>query len=263
MINIKTAIKYLFFVAFLIVMFASCIPTKKQTYLQAPEDSDTIVSFFKQQQFEYKIKSGDKLYINITSADQERLMLLSTSSNNNQQQPSAIYLNSFNVNEKGFVFLPLIGNINVVDKNVYEIEEMILDEISKYINSTSILVNVKLVNFNITIMGEVNNPGHYSVYEDKINIFEAVSMGGDMTWTADRSDVLLIRENVDGSEIIHMDLLEDEILLSEYYYLLPGDIVYVKPVKNKNLVFVRDPYTFILSVISTLILIATFTQNRS
>lgn len=260
MTHFKKAIRLLVYSSLFIIIVVSCVPVKKQIYLQPPEDADSVSGFFNHPSFIYKLKSGDMLYIRISSADQDRLKLLSIEAGA-YQQPSTIYLNSFTIDEDGKVFLPLIGTIDVADQTVKQVEAIILDEIEKYISVSSVLVNVKLVNFNITVLGEVNTPGHFSIFEDNINIFEALSLGGDLSPTADRSNVVLLREWESGTKMIHINLLDESILTSDYYYLMPGDILYIQPLKSKNLVFSSAPYSLFLSIISTIILILTFTKN--
>ena len=123
-------------------------------------------------------------------------------------------------------------------------------------------VVVKLVNYNLSVLGEVKRPAMYKIYQDRVSVFEAIAMAGDMTVGAKRDDVIIIRKTPSGVEYHHVNLLKDSFLQSEYYYLMPGDIVYVQPVKNINYVFASAPYALILSTISTMVLIATFLLNN-
>ncbi len=89
----------------------------------------------------------------------------------------------------------------------------------------------------LSLVGEVNKPGQYKIYQDKINIFEMIAMAGDLSVYAKRDDVVLVRKTETGSQIHHIDLLDEELLESEFYYLMPDDIIYIKPVKGKNFAF--------------------------
>ena len=91
------------------------------------------------------------------------------------------------------------------------------------------MVFVKLVNYSVTLVGEVYKPGQYKIYQDRINIFEVISLAGDLTTFAKRDDVVLVRKSGNKSKIYHIDLLKDNVLESDYYYIMPDDIIYVKP----------------------------------
>jgi polysaccharide export outer membrane protein len=109
---------------------------------------------------------------------------------------------------------------------------------------------VKLSNFNLTVLGEVNRPGMYKVYQSQINLFEAVALAGNMTNFAKNSEVRIVRQTDNGSEIVTVDMGSADILTSPYYYLKPNDIIYVEPLKIKQWGFTTFPYSTLLSVIS-------------
>ena len=120
---------------------------------------------------------------------------------------------------------------------------------------------VKLVNFNITMLGEVKRPGQYKVYQTSINLFQAVSMASDLTDFANRNKIAIIRQTKTGSEVTYVDMTKRDLLLSDYYYLKPNDIVYVQPVKGKQFTFANFPYGVIFGFISTTILLLSYLQK--
>ncbi len=85
------------------------------------------------------------------------------------------------------------------------------------------------------MLGEFNRPGEYSVYESKFNIFDAIAQAGDLTTFAKRNKIYLVRQTESGSKVVHLDLNDIGILESEYYTIMPNDIIYAQPVKGKNL----------------------------
>jgi polysaccharide export outer membrane protein len=119
-----------------------------------------------------------------------------------------------------------------------------------------------LAAFKVTMLGEVNIPGEISVWESKFNIFDAVSEAGDLTPRAKRNDVIIVRETKTGSVVKHLDLNDIMILESDYYFLLPGDIVYVPPLKGKSFIFADFPYALIFTTISTTLLLINFFQTN-
>ncbi len=120
------------------------------------------------------------------------------------------------------------------------------------------MVIVRLASFRITLLGEFQSPGKYDVYQNNINIFEAISLGGDLTDFAKRNKVAIIRQTGKGSKVIRVDLNDKRILESDYYYLLPNDIVYAEPIKAKQFVSTNFPYGLVFSVLSTILLLYTF-----
>ncbi|MCD4747002.1 MAG: polysaccharide biosynthesis/export family protein [Bacteroidales bacterium] len=221
---------------------------------------DTIKrEFINEKKVDYRVQPYDNLYIRIISLDEETYSFFNNTQGSNQNMytsDAAIYLSSYDVNDSGFVHLPFIGNVLVKNLTVEEIKETLLKIVNEYLKETTVIV--KLVNFNITFIGEVYSPGEYKIYQDKINIFEAISIAGDLTTYANRNEVLIVRQTKKGSDIHQVDLLSDKILESEFYYLMPNDIVYIKPLKGKQFSFETFPYTLFLSTITTFILILTF-----
>jgi len=123
-------------------------------------------------------------------------------------------------------------------------------------------VIVKLAIFKVTVLGEVNRPGTVDVYRNRVNIFELLSAAGDMTTFAKRDKVILIRETESGSSVHQLNLNDISILESEYYYVLPDDVVYVPPVKGKNFAFANFPYALIFTTITTTLLLINFFKTN-
>jgi len=238
----------------LFAIFTSCVPIKKQIYLQTKEDT-TKTNFFSEQYLDYKLQSGNNLYVQVYSIDEELSQFFNlgggTAGGGNIYYDAAIYLNSYLVDDSGFVELPFLGKLYVKGLTVQEAKDIIQNQIDKYVKE--IIVIVKLVNYNVTIVGEIERPGQYKIYQDRINIFEIISLAGDMTTFAKRDDIILVRKTEKGSKMYHIDLLSDNILESEFYYIMPDDIIYIKPVKGKNYAFESFPYTLVISSISLIL----------
>ena len=242
----------------MIIFFSSCVPIKKQVYLQAAED--TLKTTYQYKEFEaHKLQTANDLYVRIFSISKDAGDFFNQgySSSGNIYYDAAIYLNSYNVDNEGYVDLPFIGQLYVRGLTRVEVKEVVQKEIDKYLVSTTVVV--KLVNYNVSIVGEVDKPGQYKIYQDRINIFEVISLAGDLTTYAKRDDIVLVRKQGSEAKIFHINLLEDNVLESEYYYILPDDIIYIKPIKGKNFAFSAFPYTLVISTISlTLALVAIF-----
>ena len=96
------------------------------------------------------------------------------------------------------------------------------------------IVNVKLLNFNFTILGEVNRPGEYRTLESSITFFEAVGFAGDMTDFADRANIRIVRYNESKAQITYVNVLDANFIHSGFFYLKPNDLILVSPSKIKN-----------------------------
>jgi polysaccharide export outer membrane protein len=146
-----------------------------------------------------------------------------------------------------------------MNKTTEEVQNHIQNSFKDILSDAVVIV--RLASFRITLLGEFKRPGKYQVYQNNINIFEAISMGGDLTDFARRFRIAIIRQTDFGSEIIRVDLNDKRILESDFYYLLPNDIVYAEPIKAKAFVGTSFPYGLLFSVLSTIILIYTLTIN--
>ena len=249
--------KSLIWIGIIALIFSSCVPQKKMLYFQVKSDADTMTSFYNEKSIEYKIQPGDNLFIKVVSLDEKISMLLNpTGTYNYMTTDAAIYLNSYSVDERGYLDFPLTGKIMIKNLTVEEIKSKLNQALEVYLKEFVIIV--RLVNFNITVLGEVNRPGPYKVYQNRINIFEAVSMAGDMTDFANREKVAIVRQTKSGSKVIYLDMTKRSILESDYFFLRPNDILYVIPVKGKQFSFADFPYSVVFSAISTAFLVVNY-----
>jgi polysaccharide biosynthesis/export protein len=258
--NLKKNLNLFFWIGLIILMSVSCIPQKKVVYMQAQSKTDTITTFQNERKLEYKVQSGDNLYIRVVTLDEKTTLLLNPQGNSSPSEGASIYLDSYNVNEEGYLDFPMIGEVMVQNMNVEEIKNVIKERLTRYMKG--FIVIVKLVNFKITLLGEVNIPGQYKIYQDNINIFECVAMAGDLTDFANRNKVAIIRQTKNGSEVIYIDMTNRDLLLSEYFYLKPNDIVYAQPVKSAQFAFANFPYAIVFGLISSTVLIISFIQSN-
>ena len=147
-------------------------------------------------------------------------------------------LQTYLVDNDGTIEFPVLGTLKVGGLTKSECEKMVHDKILPYLNAKeNPVVTVRMANYKISVLGEVNRPGVFTVNNEKINIFEALAQAGDLTIYGVRDNVKLIRENANGRKEIHTIVLNDANLInSPYYYLQQNDILYVEPnnVKSQN-----------------------------
>ncbi|MGE5383126.1 MAG: polysaccharide biosynthesis/export family protein [Omnitrophica WOR_2 bacterium] len=250
---------YLAVLIITMLVLNSCISQKKTIYLNNKSKYSAGSTTYENDMSVYKVRPGDFLYINVSSLDPKNLTTFEGNERNEYQLQSemSIYLKSFQVNDSGFITFPVVGKIEVAALSVNEIRNKLQSIMDDFYQLTT--VTVKLVNFKISLMGEIIRPGTYAVYQDRLNIFQALSMGGDMTVYGNRRNVNIIRKtNNGGTEILKINLLSDSLLELPGYYLQPDDVIYVEPMKSKNFAFTAFPYSIVLSTITTTLLIMNF-----
>jgi polysaccharide export outer membrane protein len=211
---------------------------------------------------DYKLRPGDNLFLRVLNTIDERSASAISGeygARNYLSSDASIYLQSYTLDEEGCIEMPLTGKIEVKNLTIDQAKAKLQTELDKFVNQTTIIV--KLSNFNLTVLGEVTRPGMYKVYQSQINLFEAISMAGNMTNFAKNSEVRIIRQTDNGSEVITVDMGQADILSSPYYYLKPNDIIYVEPLKIKQWGFTAFPYSTVISVISLGVTLVTLVRS--
>lgn len=245
-----------------VLSVSSCISQKKTIYLQQKSKYTSGEISYENDLSVYKVQPGDFLYINVESLDPKNLTSFQGTEKNEYQLQSemGIYLKSFQINDSGYISFPVVGKIQVAGLSVEQIRVKLQKIMDEFYQLTTVIV--KLVNFKISVMGEVNRPGTFTVYQDRINIFQAISLAGDLTNYGNRETVNIIRKTkAGGTEVIKVNLLTDSLFELPGYYLQPDDIIYVEPMKSKNFAFTAFPYSIVLSTITTTLLILNFFQK--
>jgi polysaccharide biosynthesis/export protein len=249
------------------VMTLSCITSKKLTYLQStqlPGDTamtvrqDTVMAV---QPGDYKIQPFDNLFIKVVTPDPQWSEMFNTyqanSSGSNITEQSADLI-SYPVDKDGNIELPYAGKFKVSDKSLRMIKPELEALLKSYV--TDAAVTVKMINNYISILGEVRNPGKYAIYKDRLNIFQALAMAGDLGEYSDRQRVQIIRQTSGGSTVKEFSLSDRKILASEFFYVMPNDVIYAKPMKGRFFQMNAFPYGVILSTITTFILLLNVIQ---
>lgn len=223
----------LFFVIFLLSL-ESCVSSKKVIYFnnlndtlnQGVENAPNI--------FNPRIQKNDVLAISIGGSNAEDLIALNSGSG---VVPGAIAgTNSkslgYLVDPDGKIQLPFIGRIRAEGLTRLELEDTLTTLMKEYTKNP--VVNIKFLNYNFSILGEVNRPGKFDM-EDRTSILQAISLAGDLTSLAKRNNILVIREVNGKREFGRVNLLSKDAFKSPYFYLKTNDVVYVEPVRSKFL----------------------------
>ncbi|MBQ8239231.1 MAG: polysaccharide biosynthesis/export family protein [Bacteroides sp.] len=222
---------------FCTLLLASCTSYKNVPYLQNPEVVNSYTEVLPM--YDAKIMPKDLLTITVNTSDPEAAapFNLSVQSAINTGRTSNLYsqptLQQYLVSNDGTIDFPVLGRLNVGGLTKNQAEDLIREKLGDYLKEVPI-VTVRMSNYKIAVLGEVARPGMFTVSNEKVNIFEALAMAGDLTIWGVRDDVKLIRENAQGKrEIISLNLNNAEIVTCPYYYLQQNDIVYVNPNKTK------------------------------
>lgn len=255
--------------ALLLLWMSSCYSRKELIYLQDPTFSNEYPTQIKNRRPTYKLQTNDVLHIDIQNPDTESAQFFNYGQEGMQAfgNQLTLFVQGHSVDEGGYVTVPLVGKVKVEDLTVDEAKNLLQQEVDKFLRNTS--VDVKLISFKISVMGEVNNPGYYYVYNGQANVLEGLSLAGDLTDFGSRSNIKLIRQNENGAEVILLDLTNSDMMKSKYYYLLPNDVIYVEPstqqLRRENLVPIGIVFTAItsLALLANVIINFSNTQNNT
>jgi polysaccharide biosynthesis/export protein len=244
-------------VVFLLFTATSCsTPLQEVTYLKGIETGRTYEHGTLPD--EYRIRANDHLYIRIIGVDQDNVAFLNLIGSQTSSIGSSYNLEliTYLVDENGNIQYPFLGEINVSNMTLTEVQEILQQRVDLYLQNASVFV--KLVSRTITVLGEVGNPGKISMVKSRMTVFETLGMAGDISDFGNYQNVKIIRELPEGKQIAEIDLTNPAILFSPYYYIQPHDIVYVEHRTRiygaKNMPF-TSPLTITASVISIGLLI--------
>ena len=243
--SMQKYILFLFFGVFL-GTFYGCVPNQKIIYLQNKEGLENL-SDGKVINYEipdYRLQYNDIIDVNIKTVEdllRDGFNVLGEQTTQNsmvgqvaQSGGDIYYMNGYNVDKEGFVRLPMIGKVSVIDKTIEEARLVIEEKVKAFVK-TELYVKVKLGGIRYSALGEFRKPGKFVVLQDRMTIFEAIAHAGDLTTVAKRDNLILIRQNPEGTEIHTIDLTDRKIVQSPYYFIQPNDQLYAEPMKVREL----------------------------
>jgi polysaccharide export outer membrane protein len=230
------------------MMTFSCTTHRQLVYLKNV-DSVSAESYYPKTRPEYKIQSRDIMYVKIYSLNEEMSALIN-------QNETSLFINGYTVSDSGNIEIPILGKVKVEGKTMDEAISAIRERADRYLKDATVIV--KLISFKISVIGEVHRPGTYNNFNNQLTVLEAISMAGDITDYGNRQQVLVLRPTPQGTRSFRLNLTNSNILSSDGFFLLPNDIVYVEPIRNKSFRLNMPAVSLAFSSISTLILILNF-----
>lgn len=222
------------------LLFTACGSHKNVAYFKDIKDSvyNTPVASVPTSFTDPKIQPNDILQVTIQTIDPQANNVLS-SNNSTYTTPATAGVQSvqqsqvpgFLVDKSGMIQLPLVGQLKVSGLSTSEVRDLVTEKVARYYKDP--VVNVRLANFTVTVLGEVTRPSSYLIANEKASILDALGMAGDITIYGKRENVMLIREEGGEKKFVRFNLNSSDIIRSPYYYLRQGDVIYVEPGKAK------------------------------
>lgn len=221
------------FVLLLTALMSSCISNKQLIVFKTvtAETAEEINKTMKPQP-EPRVKINDALIITVSALDPEavipyNLPTVSYESPSSSTVPTTSSFQYYTVDEQGYIDFPILGKLYVVGLRQSEVISLIEGKLRGQVVDP--IVTMRFLNARVTVLGEVNSPGTYTLNNGRMTLLEALGVAGDLTQYANRSNVLITRENNGKVEFARLDLRSEEVFTSPYFYLQQNDVVYVEP----------------------------------
>lgn len=230
-----SAVRMPLYLIALVIFLGSCVSSKELTdkaiYFKNISDSALRHASV---QYEPLIQKGDILYIGVITPNEKSAQLFNQPNfyagsdriqgvaSGSSGGPTQGYL----VNEKGAIVFPYLGRLNVAGMTKEVLSDTISARLRQYIDSA--IVSVRLLNYRVTVLGEVARPGTYSIPSERVSVLDALGLAGDLTVYGKRDNIRIIRNSGDNMQTITLDINKGNIFASPYFYLQPNDVLYVE-----------------------------------
>jgi polysaccharide export outer membrane protein len=217
---------------------------------------DSVVREYKLKLKDYRILPQDLLSIKFESLTPEEFDFMEELNTAQGSNSNSQLLNGYLVDNEGEIEFPVAGKVKLLNLTLFEAQELLQKTFSSFLKNP--VARVRLLNFRFTILGEVNHESQIISQNVRVNMMEAVGMAGGFTDLADRSKVKIIRQKGDISEVLYLDLLEEELIESENYYLHQNDIIVVPALRQRPFRrYFGTNIALAVSTVSSLILLYT------
>jgi len=226
----------------LCVLLASCGSSKKIAYMQSIKTgvkgtSDNVKSIGS---YDVRFKSKDLLAITVVTSEPDasrnyNLLVPQLSESTGNLIFSSPTMQTYLVDNEGCIDFPILGKIVVAGYTRKELEDELQKKLKSSFSKERPIITIRITNYSVNFLGEVSRPGKYFSSNDRMTIFEGLSMAGDMTIYGKRENVKVLREKTDGSKmLLNVNLYDENILNSPAYFLEQNDVVYVEPNKSRT-----------------------------
>ena len=230
--------KQLFNIIAISLLASSCVPFKDTLYLEKNKDRVADIEINADAYKPYRLQVDDILSIEIKSNNSKDVEIFNKTENKssatvNQDQ---LYFSGYQIDGFGNIKIPIIGLVNVQGLTVEEVGKLLEKKLlEEYLTiNSNLFVTVKLAGIKFTINGEIGTTGTKTVFQDKLNILEAIANSGDIPLTGNKKQVVVMRRIPTGYQSETLDLTDANVINSPFFYLKPNDYIYVKPLKQKS-----------------------------
>ncbi|MCF6351478.1 MAG: polysaccharide biosynthesis/export family protein [Cyclobacteriaceae bacterium] len=258
--------KQILFIIISVIIISSCVVNKKVQYLQhndvnIKEDAvvkDSVLRTYDLSDFEYKLQPEDIISVKFYSLTPQEFNFFALKEGNgnnfNQfQNGAAVLVNGYLIDENGEVEFPVVGKVNINGLSVYSAQNEILKIAKQYLENP--VVEVRLLNFRFTLLGEVIKEGTIGSLNNRITMLEAIGLAGGFTDFADKSNIKIIRQGSGKAVVYYLNLLDEEFINSPYYYMNQGDVIIIPPLKQRPYqIYFGKNLALVISSVSLLLL---------
>jgi len=213
--------------AAVILTLSACVPHKKIAYFQ-DLNNDSSITAYVSEHFS-TVQPSDLLSITISSLSEDANQLFELKTGSDDPNFAS---NTYLVREDSTVQIPVLGKLKVGGRPTGEVSNEVIKALEPYLKDPTVVV--RIVNYRVTLMGEVANPGVYHVPNEKISILEAISLAGDLTIYGKRETVKIFRRSEGTHQVFTLDLTSSSVFSSPHFFLRNNDIVYIEPSKGKT-----------------------------
>ena len=245
---------HILFLSLMAVCLTSCYSHRVIGYLQEPTKHNKLPQYDSVAYEPYRIRVNDEIIYRLITMDQTIAKSLGANTNNAVGQ----YANSYRVYSDGTVDLPFLDPIKVQGLTEIEAQEKLKEAFREIIPDAD--VKVALYNKYFSVIGDANSSRYY-IYKEKMNIFQALAMTGDVMNSGDRRHIRIIRPRDGGQEpeVLEFDIRTNSIIDSKYYYIYPNDVIYVA--RTKNSFFTVQNYSGFIGLITSSVALSTSVLN--
>jgi polysaccharide biosynthesis/export protein len=238
----------IFFFLIFLVLVSGCISNERIIYMQEMDEDKPLYTagpLVPNETEDYLLQYNDVVDINVKTTSQELNEIFGIAASDQgrgmnmaqgaQNGGDIFFINGYSLDENGEVELPLLGEIKLLGLTTKQAQELVKEKLTAYVNEEDFFVRVRLGGIRFSALGEFNRNGNYTILQNRISIFQAIAHAGDMTTTAKRNEVVLVRQYPEGTRSFRVNLNDERIIESEFYFIRPNDMIYAEPMKVREL----------------------------
>ena len=254
---------------FIALVSASCVTNRKYQMLQKNDvnksnlTTDSVLREYQVEKFDYKIQTNDIISVRFESLTPKEYDFLTTQTAQGQVMGGgliggALLLGDL-VDENGEIPFPVVGKVKVAGLTIFQVQDSLQTIANQYLESP--IVKARLLNYRATFLGEVNKEGIININNNRVSMLEAIGLAGGLTDLADKTNIKLIRQKGDRTEVVYLNMLDENFIHSPYYYVYQNDVIIAPALKQRPYrKYFGQNLSLIISSLSLLIIVLTYTK---